>query len=266
MKVTIKSKTITEILGDYIPTDSNDAFSISIKDIEGNIIMEYTSEETIEHMLEKFSDWSYVYNSTTTRYTADNPLHSLIRTFVYYKVNNADNWTRIATAYTAKYNPIHNYDRTESSTTSHTFNETGTNNTTATATNTQLTPDISTLKYGDNENSGVKTTNTSTTYDNQNPFETTASTTTGSQTNTNTMGTRKNDSSADGNYNRNYSDNNIYNSETSGNIGVTKTTDMIESEIKLRNFEYLDYILDNFASRYLVYFPLEDDFDDCYFL
>ena len=54
--------------------------------------------------------------------------------------------------------------------------------------------------------------------------------------------------------------------EVKGNIGVTTTQQMIESKMKLRKFNLLQYIIDGFADYALNYSPESEDDYDSYFL
>lgn len=48
-----------------------------------------------------------------------------------------------------------------------------------------------------------------------------------------------------------------------GNIGVTTSVDMLKQEFEFRNFDLLEYIVDNFARKYLVLTPYaEEECDD----
>lgn len=130
-------------------------------------------------------------------------------------------WKHLAETLTAEYNPIENYDRTEewednSTNTSH-YTNTATNNSSG-STKEQV--------YGYNDLQAPSDNNAST--------STSTSADTGDSTGTGTSaGTRK--------------------GHAHGNIGVTTTQEMLESERKVAMFNFYDSVVRDFQRRFLIW-------------
>ena len=151
-------------------------------------------------------------------YSSPPLLKSLIR--VWSKISQYT-WKHLAETLTAEYNPIENYDRTEewednSTNTSHYTNSA--NNTSSGTTKEQV--------YGYN--------------DLQNPSDNNASTSTSTGVDTSdsagtgtSAGTRK--------------------GRAHGNIGVTTTQNMLESERRIAMFNFYDTVVRDFQRRFLIW-------------
>lgn len=132
-------------------------------------------------------------------------------------------WVKIYNALNAEYNPIHNYDRTEEIedtekvTETETSGETGSNSANGTITGANSSFDSADL-YTNRKDESAETNSSE----------------------VNRTGNRGRDGSRGRNAH-------IY-----GNIGVTKTQEMIESEINLRKIDISDIIADEFKYRYCI--------------
>lgn len=151
-------------------------------------------------------------------YSSPPLLKSLIR--VWSKISQYT-WTRLAATLTAEYNPIENYDRMEEWADSSINNSRYTNsanNTSSGSTKEQV--------YGYND--------LATPADNS--ASTSASTsvdTSDSSGNTTSTGSRK--------------------GRTHGNIGVTTTQEMLESERRVAMFNFYDAVIRDFQKRFLIW-------------
>ena len=160
------------------------------------------------------------------------------------------NIERIAAAITSEYNPLHNYDRTEtwteneegtkdftrgivdgeSATENQTINESGTENTTESENGNDEN-----LVSAYNENDYQPSTKT--TYERENERETeTEKTTTSNKAN-------RNDRSTDETYGETNGKQNTKSGRTFGNVGVTTSTEMLQQELDLRRTENLYHII-----------------------
>lgn len=132
-------------------------------------------------------------------------------------------WTKIYNALNAEYNPIHNYDRTEEITDTEKVTETETNNET-----------------GSGSASGT-ITGANSSFDSANLY-----------TNRKDDSETESSSKLDRTGNRDRNGNRGRNAHIYGNIGVTKTQEMIKSEINLRKIDISDIIADEFKHRYCI--------------
>lgn len=265
MKAKMKTKTVTEVLWDYVPTDpvTDDVFHITVTG--DRTYYDFTYDDVINRLMTDYGDWSFVYNDLQTRYTVTDPLIAFLRQWIDYKNDNMDNWLRIAKAYNSEYNPIHNYDRTEEHTAKSNWAD-HTSNSGSDSTN-QTTPveSTSTHYYNPDNSEGIKITNKSTTFDNENLVDTVSNTTTGYERTTNDLGemlttvTRGTEVDRTGN-NEITEDT----TRTKGNIGITTTQQMIQAEIELRKLDMLTYIIDGFAKHKLILVQGDDDDERCF--
>ena len=151
-------------------------------------------------------------------YSSPPLLKSLIR--VWSKISQYS-WEHLAATLTAEYNPIENYDRTEewedtNTNTSHYTNSA--NNTSNGSTKEQV--------YGYN--------------DLQNPADNSASTSTSTSADTSdSIGTGTSAGSRKG--------------RAHGNIGVTTTQEMLESERRIAMFNFYDAVIRDFQKRFLIW-------------
>lgn len=312
------SITVTEMLID-IDIDGDPAeivlhhYPESKDDPNRDVIMTISRWELISEMLELYGEWSFVYNSTSSPSSVYNYTSPLFPRQVYLKLwgdyvkYNKDNWERIATAYSAKYDPISNYDRHENLNYEDTLTKKGsithsndnyqystnkgaitnsygkiadvtveieepsrgTDGTITTGTGSTATITAST------DVAGVTTTNKSTTYDSDSPVETNSTTTEGvQQTVPNTVGYAKTLTDDKTSYSADYEEKTAHKDTGSriyGNIGVTTSASMVREIDEVYRVNFLHKIVDEFAHRYLVYLPVDEDLEnaemnenDCY--
>lgn len=175
----------------------------------------------------------------------------------HWSTVNQENWLRMYSALSAEYNPINNYDRIEEST------ETPNVSFTKTGGHTE-TPDIS------NVMSGGRTMSTDTTTDgnvenltsayNEATYSPEAMTDNfshveGADTLTYNGETSKTSGSNTFTYNNEETTETgtrKHESHVHGNIGVTTSQQMIQSELELRKFNLYDYIAKQFEERFLI--------------
>ena len=153
-----------------------------------------------------------------------------------YKVYE-QSWQRLYTALTSEYNPINNYSMTESG--EDTRTNTGTQSTSGTRSGTETeTPNLTNTTTGENNSSGGL-------YGFNSAESVPSDTTHGTNTNTNTQsGTVNTDTSDTTSSTRtdDLTEKSVHTFERSGNIGVTTSQQMIESEIELRKNQFYDIV------------------------
>lgn len=142
-----------------------------------------------------------------------------------YKRNNIYNWTKMLNAYRLEYNPINNYDMTETETTKHEGNNVKETTSTTTTTTDTTTPNRTDVYVTSDENPAGRLSN----------YTSFSGGT--SQNNDGTL--TENETIAD--VSRELS--------RSGNIGVTTSQQMLQSEIELRRLDFVEYILTCFLDR-----------------
>ena len=273
MSKVMKQYKVYELLADYIPTEpvSDDAFNIDItttvKDETGEhtvTLVHYPFDTIISELLEHYAEWQYTMFYIDSRYNShNNPIANFTSKWLDYKYENLENWRRICVAYAMDYNPIHNYDRIEDGTN----NNNGTIGSSNNSTNTfeQLNDTTTTHDYNPNNADGITTEYYSTTYDDTtNPKLTSKNNMKGVEQTTTNGG--KTQTTYDNTSNTTQNNNGTHHVEVKGNIGVTTTQQMIESKMKLRKFNLLQYIIDGFADYALNYSPESEDDYDSYFL
>lgn len=133
---------------------------------------------------------------------------------------NYDNWTKLLNAYNLEYNPIHNYDRHEE------IDETYKRDRTNKLTENNTSNTVDTGKVSAFDSSAFQNSTEDTTVDTENNTH---------NTDEDIVDTTK-------------KDNHLY-----GNIGVTTTQQMLESEIALREkFNLYDIIANAFFSEFML--------------
>lgn len=273
MSRVMKQYKVYELLADYIPTTpvEDDAFNITItntvKDQNGEhtvTLAHYPFDSIISELLEHYAEFQYTMFYIDSRYNNhNNPVANFTSKWLDYKNENMENWRRICVAYSLDYNPIHNYDRIEDGTN----NSIGTVGSSNNSTNTfeQLNDTTTTHDYNPNNVDGISTEYYSTTYDDTtNPKLTGKNNTKGIERTTTNNGSTQTTYANTANTEQNSNVN--HHVEVRGNIGVTTTQQMIESEMKLRKFNLLEYIIEGFAEYALNYSPESEDDYDSYFL
>lgn len=172
----------------------------------------------------------------------------LIKIIAYhFKMHCGNSISHIYKALFAEYNPINNYEVTESGTdnrqmsdnTTDTINKETTDNTT-----TDFDSDTSNTINNEIKKSGFNVAN---------PVTDTTETNTevGNTTNNETV-ERSGTESHTGQSDKTVSETNTHTFQRSGNIGVTTSQQMIESEIQLRKNEFWKIFIDKFVNLYLL--------------
>lgn len=193
----------------------------------------YTSAEVLILMIDRYSDYIY----SVSDIFASSAGNHFVDEWKRYVSRMGDNLLRAYQALYADYDPISNYDMIEAAADGKKLDETITETTpTGTTTNTS---DIS--RAGLDSSTPVLTDTTSTTTS----FDEAKTTTTESPTNTVTV---------------DFDDETLVGHEVtehrlrrSGNIGVTTSQQMIESELQLRRTDLLSEFLTGFAKQTLYY-------------
>lgn len=272
MNPEITSKTLIEIIGDYVPNPAgdNNLFAVKIYDTEhdsnGNypVLYSFSANQVISKMIEMYGLWSFVYINVETNFTnPTNPTAVFFASWIDYKEDNTINWQRIAHAYNIQYNPLRNYDRNETETTDNTHN----NTVSVSYDNYKISSDIppkqiTAVTKGVDGYENVTITG-KTTYDRDTFTDAVKSVESGKDMSETYYDTEK--TTVDTTYSggktesSNGNDNTTRNLNVYGNIGVTTNQKMLSDELRVRKFEMLEYIIDNFARKYLILLPLECD-------
>ena len=148
-----------------------------------------------------------------------------------------DNWDIIYATLTAVYNPINNYSMTESG--EDTRTNTGTQSTSGTRSGTETeTPNLTTTATGENNsNGGLFGFNSAESV----PSDTTHGTNTNTNTQSGTVNTETGGTSSTTRTDA-LTEKNVHTFERSGNIGVTTSQQMIESELELRKKQFYSIV------------------------
>lgn len=258
---------IVDLLKDWVLTNppDNDVFHVIITDpqTDGNpVIYEYTADNIIRVLIERYTEWLFPYCSIQSRYTNYNaPHNTFFDAWLDYKADNMPNWERIAHAYNLYYNPIHNYDRTENEYYKKDDNHSKTQSYDDFRVKQDVPPLVnSTHAYG-NGKTGNDAVDSITSLIQTNTYDgtltdTTTDKTTGTETTTyeysdnkETVDTQYTGSQTISGYNGESLNRSL---KAYGNIGVTTSAQMVNEELKLRNFDMLDHIIENFAKKYLL--------------
>lgn len=169
----------------------------------------------------------------------NDPMHTLLTDVIVtttYKVYE-QSWQRLYTALTSEYNPINNYSMTERG--EDTRTNTGTQSTSGTQSGTEKeTPNLTTTSTGENNSNGGL-------YGFNSTENVPSDTTHGTNTNTNTQsGTVNTETGGTSSSTRtdDLTEKNVHTFERSGNIGVTTSQQMIESEIELRKKQFYNIV------------------------
>lgn len=166
---------------------------------------------------------------------ADVPINEAIATSTYTVFE--DTWKRLYTALTSDYNPINNYNMSESGT--DTKGNTGTQSTETTHEHSDTeTPDLTRTSNGTNDSSGGV-------YGFNSAESVPSDTTTGVSSSTDTqtgMVSRTGNESTLNTRTDNLTETNEHMFTREGNIGVTTSQQMIESEIELRKKQFYNLV------------------------
>lgn len=176
-----------------------------------------------------------VYDAIKDMVLDDNDLRASMAYETLTVFRNA--WDNIYAALTADYNPINNYSMTESG--EDTRTNTGTQSTSGERSGTETeTPNLTTTATGENNSSGGL-------YGFNSAESVPSDTTHGTNTNTNTQSGTVNTNTSDTTASTRTDDlteKNIHTFERSGNIGVTTSQQMIESELELRKKQFYSIV------------------------
>lgn len=170
---------------------------------------------------------------------------------------NYDNFAKMAEVLQAEYNPIENYDRNETTGEVRDTGRSGSNNNTTANTGTSENNTSSTGSTVDNVG-GYNVEHTVSAF-NENTYQPSSKDTTSARSDS---GTNTNAMASDGRTTENEQQNGMFaentlddfnrTSRVHGNIGVTTSQQMIQSELELRKFNIYDYIADLFAGEFLM--------------
>lgn len=264
--MTTKTITIVDLLKNWIFTNppADDVFHVVITDpqTDGNpVIYDYMPDNIIRVLIERYTDWLFPYCCIQSQFTNYNDPHNTFSdAWIDYKTDNMPNWQRIAHAYNIYYNPIHNYDRNETETYTKTNNHLNSDSYDNYKIKQDVPPLVNTThsygngKTGNDAVDNITNVSLTNTYDGT-LVDTTTDKITGSETTTNQYTNDKTtvDTEYTGTHtlSGNNNENLNRNLQINGNIGVTTSAQMLTDELKLRNFDMLDHIIDNFAKKYL---------------
>ena len=168
----------------------------------------------------------------------------VVRRTQLFFLKNYDNFEKMAEALLADYNPIENYDRYEDTSENRDINKSGGNQSTASGEGSSSSGGTNTVG-GYNTEHQISAMN-SNDYQKRNKDITSARTDTYSN-----ESTSSDSSSTSGSFDESTDDDFERTSHIHGNIGVTTSQQMIQSEIELRKFNIYDYIADLYASEFL---------------
>ena len=170
----------------------------------------------------------------------DIKLNMVLETVAFYR----EAWDKIHEALTSDYNPINNYSMTESG--QDTRTNTGTQSTSGTQSGTEKeTPNLTTTSTGENNSSGGL-------YGFNSAASVPSDTTQGTNTNTNTQtGTVNTETGGTTSSTRtdDLTEKNVHTFERSGNIGVTTSQQMIESELELRKKQFYSIVYSDIVNH-----------------
>lgn len=197
----------------------------------------FNSEELNAEFLQKYGFMIFSYYDNTEESIFNNAVEKFVESWERFMSKNKISFGRIWESYVAEYKPLNNYDMTETESSSENMgkiekiftpsSEKINSETTTTRDNVDTfitTFDDTNARLESSVENPVTTVATSTT--------TLGNTTTEEQTTPNTL-TRT--------------------LSRSGNIGVTTSQQMIQSEIELRKFDFVNYVITEFVKQTLFY-------------
>ena len=228
--------------------------------------------ETLQELTEMYGTWYYVYDDELISWNTslpELPQAGLADCFKRYKEHCGVNLSKMLSAYESEYNPIENYNGTETSTESYTNYKdektiSGKVKTNVDVENKNMTGE----KIEDNTLSGNATsTHSESSFDSGNNVKVVSK--------DETKGAVLNQTNADSNNNYtewdNYKESNQkYGSKTNtltkhGNLGVTTNQKMINEELELRKHDIFENWLKEFANKHLILSYDEDEESGCYY-
>lgn len=176
----------------------------------------------------------------------------VVRRTQLFFLKNYDNFDKMAEALLAEYNPIENYDRYEDTTENRDVAEEGSYENQSSSSTQGSGSSGNTIQNsigGQNTEHQVSAMNVST-YQQSSKDITSARNDSSSTTGTTSESVSSTADDAGGNT-KTTDDDFVRSSHIHGNIGVTTSQQMIESEIELRKFNIYDYIADLYAGEFL---------------
>lgn len=197
---------------------------------------------------------TYIFEKYKERTCINNSLYNC---FISYKLLNEANYLRVLNALDSEYNPIENYNRTETTSVTDLMGEQshrlGEFNVGVSA---QHTVNVNGEQTTTNENKLSK-----------NPYDSSAFYETEKNNENMQISARTDSSTTDPvttttserlNKDLSYTDTHTTNSKISGNIGVTTTQQMLQQEIEMRKQSLIQAYYDNFINQYTFYVDRDD--------
>lgn len=168
----------------------------------------------------------------------------LVRRTQLFFLKNYDNFDKMAEALLAEYDPIENYNRYEDTKENRDVERSGGNESSASGSGTSGS--------GGSNTYGLNNTEHQVSAMNSNDYQPRSKDINSQRVDSFTNETTTSDSSsASGSFDESTDDDFTRDSHIHGNIGVTTSQQMIESEIELRKFNIYDYIADLYANEFL---------------
>lgn len=220
---------VYDILKFYFENESDD---FKILDDENNTL--YTSEEVLLTMIDKYSDWFF----TVSDIFASSAANYFLTRWQTYLSRMGDNFRRTYAAFYAEYDPISNYDMIE----------TGADGRRLDATTRETTPTGTTTTANTIKRAGFNSAESVLSDESESTTSFDEAKTTETETPDNTKTMSFNGSTLTG-----YHDATEHNLTRKGNIGVTTSQQMIQSELDLRRVDLLADFIAAFAAQALWY-------------
>lgn len=226
--------------------------------------------ETLQELTEMFGTWYYVYDDELISWNvtlSESPQVGLADCFRRYKEHCGVNLTKMLSAYESEYNPIENYNGSETSTESYTNYKDEKTITGKVKTNVDVeNKNITGEKIEDNTLSGYATSiHSESSFESENVKVVNQDQSKGAVLNSTNADSNSNFTEWD-----NYKETNQkYGSKTNtltkhGNLGVTTNQKMINEELELRKHDVFENWLKEFANKHLI-LSYDDDESGCYY-
>lgn len=258
----LKKTTVNNLIK-TMTAEMYDAFNLNITGENEETLFSVDGENVLKTLSGLYGTWCFVYESDNI-FPGDvaHPLSDFLAAWNLFCYDNLPNLTNILKAYTEEYKPLENYRMEEEHTAASTWGKTHTD-TGAETTETEIHTNNTTTTEIDDDNP-VTDTQYSTTYD-----DTVNNRKTGESVSTGTTSTHnitapdvdgvaqnrtKVSKSFDGHgYTESGTDSTTLDKTTrSGNIGVTTSQQMLQSELDVRRFTPLRFFIDKFAHDTLI--------------
>lgn len=226
--------TIAEIMTETPQIDISVYMSV---DSAITLVTIFNNEETNAELLQKYGFMIFPYYDNLEETTLNNAVEKFVESWDRFMSKNKISFGRIWETYVAEYKPLNNYDMTETESSDETRGKTekiftpSSDNITSTSTTTRDNVDTLVTTFDD------QTARLDTSVENP---------TTTINTTTNTVGnTETSEQKTPNKMSRTLS--------RSGNIGVTTSQQMIQSELDLRKFDFVNYVLTEFVKQNLFF-------------